>query len=150
MIKTRAYSYLRFSTPEQMNGHSFERQTQAASQYAKENNLDLDSQLTFHDSDPSMSQRSRYREQFGRIEIHFKSVDAYFRGIVVGKNQKDSWGYKVGSDGQEQVQHTRIMDAQWPVGFNWLLAGGDPDNPGQDYRQLLHHTKGQQASHFFH
>jgi DNA invertase Pin-like site-specific DNA recombinase len=39
--RIKAYSYLRFSTPEQAQGHSFERQFQAAKDYAKRNNLDL-------------------------------------------------------------------------------------------------------------
>jgi DNA invertase Pin-like site-specific DNA recombinase len=39
--RIRAYSYLRFSTPEQAQGHSFERQYQAAKDYAGKHGLDL-------------------------------------------------------------------------------------------------------------
>src|SRR5438445_3401471 len=44
-----AYSYLRFSTPEQAAGDSRRRQTELAERYAKEHDLELDDQLTFHD-----------------------------------------------------------------------------------------------------
>lgn len=45
----KAYSYLRFSTPEQMKGDSQRRQLDAAKGYARENGLELDEELTFHD-----------------------------------------------------------------------------------------------------
>ena len=48
-IKPKAYSYLRFSTPEQEKGDSFRRQSQSAIDYAVLHNLDLDDQLTFYD-----------------------------------------------------------------------------------------------------
>ncbi len=46
---TKAYSYLRFSTPEQMKGDSFRRQTELSAKYAEEHDLDLDTALTFAD-----------------------------------------------------------------------------------------------------
>lgn len=47
--KPKAYSYLRFSTPEQQKGDSFRRQTSMATSYAARKGLDLDTALTFHD-----------------------------------------------------------------------------------------------------
>ncbi|MBK1669440.1 hypothetical protein CKO28_15485 [Rhodovibrio sodomensis] len=47
--KTKAYSYLRFSTPDQMRGDSHRRQTELARQYAVRHGLDLDDNLTFND-----------------------------------------------------------------------------------------------------
>jgi DNA invertase Pin-like site-specific DNA recombinase len=47
--RRKAYSYLRFSTPEQGSGNSFQRQASLASAYATRHGLDLDEQLTFHD-----------------------------------------------------------------------------------------------------
>jgi DNA invertase Pin-like site-specific DNA recombinase len=44
----KAFSYLRFSTPDQFNGDSFRRQTEAARAYADKHGLELDD-LTFHD-----------------------------------------------------------------------------------------------------
>src|SRR5262249_35200722 len=43
----KAYSYLRFSTPEQLKGDSFRRQTEAARAYAEQHCLILDEELTF-------------------------------------------------------------------------------------------------------
>ncbi|UXC92686.1 recombinase family protein [Sphingobium sp. RSMS] len=45
----KAYSYLRFSTPEQSKGDSRRRQTDMAAKYARDHNLELDTVLTFHD-----------------------------------------------------------------------------------------------------
>lgn len=47
--KPKAYSYLRFSTPEQQKGDSFRRQTQLAADYAARKGLELDDTLTLHD-----------------------------------------------------------------------------------------------------
>jgi DNA invertase Pin-like site-specific DNA recombinase len=44
-----AYSYLRFSTPEQIRGDSFRRQTTMAQEYASRHGLLLDDKLTFQD-----------------------------------------------------------------------------------------------------
>lgn len=47
--KPKAYSYLRFSTPEQMRGDSFRRQSTMAQQWAVRNGVELDERLTFQD-----------------------------------------------------------------------------------------------------
>jgi DNA invertase Pin-like site-specific DNA recombinase len=47
--RPKAYSYIRFSTPEQAAGDSLRRQTEAARGYAKLHGLDLDETLTFKD-----------------------------------------------------------------------------------------------------
>lgn len=47
--RRRAYSYLRFSTPEQSKGDSLGRQTRMAVEYARHHHLDLDAELTFQD-----------------------------------------------------------------------------------------------------
>jgi len=44
-----AYSYIRFSTPEQLRGDSLRRQTEAAAQWCGANNITLDTSLTLHD-----------------------------------------------------------------------------------------------------
>ena len=48
-MTTKAYSYIRFSTPEQMKGNSIERQTDMAAQYCTVNNLELDNELNLQD-----------------------------------------------------------------------------------------------------
>jgi DNA invertase Pin-like site-specific DNA recombinase len=45
----KAYSYLRFSTPDQQQGDSFRRHTKLAKVYATQHGLELDDQLTFQD-----------------------------------------------------------------------------------------------------
>jgi DNA invertase Pin-like site-specific DNA recombinase len=45
----KAYSYLRFSTPEQMKGDSYRRQSTLAQEYAARHGLELDDKLTFKD-----------------------------------------------------------------------------------------------------
>ncbi|SMQ69505.1 Site-specific DNA recombinase [Altererythrobacter xiamenensis] len=45
----KAYSYLRFSTPEQRKGDSFRRQRSMAEAYAAKSGLELDQELTFDD-----------------------------------------------------------------------------------------------------
>jgi DNA invertase Pin-like site-specific DNA recombinase len=47
--RRKAYSYSRFSTPEQGKGDSLRRQTAMAADYAARHNLDLDDDLTFRD-----------------------------------------------------------------------------------------------------
>jgi DNA invertase Pin-like site-specific DNA recombinase len=47
--KPKAYSYIRFSTPEQAGGDSLRRQTDAARRYAARNGLELDESLSFQD-----------------------------------------------------------------------------------------------------
>jgi hypothetical protein len=45
----KAYSYVRFSTPEQAKGDSHRRQTEKAAKYAAENGLELDTELRLAD-----------------------------------------------------------------------------------------------------
>ena len=46
---TKAYSYLRFSTPEQMKGDSFRRQARLAEDYCRTHGLTLDTKTSYHD-----------------------------------------------------------------------------------------------------
>lgn len=47
--RRKAYSYVRFSTPEQAKGDSKRRQTAMTAEYAERHNLDLDDSLTYQD-----------------------------------------------------------------------------------------------------
>ncbi len=47
--RPKAYSYVRFSTPEQAKGDSLRRQIEQARKWAAQNDVDLDEELTFHD-----------------------------------------------------------------------------------------------------
>jgi DNA invertase Pin-like site-specific DNA recombinase len=49
LAKRKAFSYVRFSTPEQLKGDSFERQTKKAAEYAAAHGLELDTEFTLQD-----------------------------------------------------------------------------------------------------
>jgi DNA invertase Pin-like site-specific DNA recombinase len=74
MAKPRAYSYLRFSTPEQLKGDSFRRQTELSQQYALKNNLSLDESLTFKDLGVSAFHGKNVLE--GELGAFIKAVDS--------------------------------------------------------------------------
>jgi DNA invertase Pin-like site-specific DNA recombinase len=49
-VRPKAYSYVRWSTPQQANGDSLHRQLDKARAYAKERGYDLDETLNFRDA----------------------------------------------------------------------------------------------------
>jgi DNA invertase Pin-like site-specific DNA recombinase len=67
-----AYSYLRFSTPEQMKGDSFRRQKEAAETYATEHGLELDNNLTFRDLGVSAYRGAN--SETGSLGVFLKAV----------------------------------------------------------------------------
>ena len=69
----KAYSYLRFSTPEQQKGDSKRRQLEGAKQYAATHQLDLDDALTFHDL--GVSAFHGRNAEVGRLAAFLKAVD---------------------------------------------------------------------------
>jgi DNA invertase Pin-like site-specific DNA recombinase len=69
----KAYSYLRFSTPDQMKGDSFRRQTELTRQYAEENGLELDDSLSFHDLGVSAFRGKNVDE--GELGAFLEAVD---------------------------------------------------------------------------
>lgn len=73
IARPRAYSYLRFSTPEQMRGDSFRRQSDLATAYAKQHDLDLDTELTFQDLGVS-AYRGANAEADGQLGAFLEAV----------------------------------------------------------------------------
>ena len=73
----KAFSYLRFSTPEQMKGDSYRRQTSMAEAYALEHGLHLDDQLTFNDLGVSAFRGKNAKA--GKLAEFLEAVDT---GIV--------------------------------------------------------------------
>jgi DNA invertase Pin-like site-specific DNA recombinase len=71
---TKAYSYLRFSTPEQMRGDSFRRQTQLALEYADRHGLELDTTLSLNDLGVSAFRGKNART--GALGAFLDAVDA--------------------------------------------------------------------------
>ncbi len=72
VVKPKAYSYLRFSTPEQAKGDSARRQIAAAETYAALNNLDLDQ--TFRLRDEGISAFHGANEETGRLGDFLEAV----------------------------------------------------------------------------
>jgi DNA invertase Pin-like site-specific DNA recombinase len=72
--RPKAYSYTRFSTPEQGQGDSLRRQTAAAREYATKHQLDLDEELTFHD--PGMSAYRGRNAETGALGTFLEAVRA--------------------------------------------------------------------------
>src|SRR5262245_28390478 len=70
--RIKAYSYLRFSTPEQAQGHSFERQYKAAKDYASKHGLDLQD-VSFQDLGVSAYRGSNVTE--GALGQFIAAVD---------------------------------------------------------------------------
>ena len=71
--KPRAYSYLRFSTPEQAQGDSARRQIDLAARYAATHNLTLDTTLRLHDEGISGFRGANVRR--GALGAFLKAVD---------------------------------------------------------------------------
>lgn len=69
----KAYSYLRFSTPDQMKGDSFRRQTELSRRYATEHGLELDEDLTFQDLGVSAFHGANAQE--GQLGAFLSAVD---------------------------------------------------------------------------
>ncbi|THF58857.1 recombinase family protein [Ollibium composti] len=74
--RPRAYSYVRFSTPEQAKGDSFRRQTEAAARYAATHGLMLDDKFSFHDLGMSAFQgRNKAEGMLGEFLSFVRSGD---------------------------------------------------------------------------
>lgn len=72
----KAYSYLRFSTTEQIKGDSFRRQTEASERYATENGLQLDTSLRMTDLGVSA---------FDKSNITKGALGGFLRAVEEGK-----------------------------------------------------------------
>ena len=73
----RAYSYIRFSTPEQAEGDSFRRQTELSEEYAKKHKLVFDRSLDLHDK--GLSAFSGDNRKKGALAVFLRAVE---KGIV--------------------------------------------------------------------
>lgn len=75
--RPRAYSYIRFSSPEQAKGDSYHRQDEAARKYALEHGLDLDEELSFKDEGVSAFKGKHTKE--GALG---KFLEAVAQGVI--------------------------------------------------------------------
>jgi DNA invertase Pin-like site-specific DNA recombinase len=78
----RAYSYIRFSTPEQAKGHSLQRQTNAAHAWAAAHSVVLDDELTFQDKGVS---------GFTGANVETGELGAFLERVKDGTVPRGSW-----------------------------------------------------------
>ena len=78
----RAYSYIRFSTPEQAKGHSLQRQTNEARAWAVANSVVLDDELTFRDKGVS---------GFTGANVETGELGAFLERVKDGTVPRGSW-----------------------------------------------------------
>lgn len=78
----RAYSYVRFSTVEQIKGKSLERQTEAANQWCKQHDVKLDTELTLHDLGVSA---------FRGKNADVGALGSFLRAVHTGQVPKNSY-----------------------------------------------------------
>jgi DNA invertase Pin-like site-specific DNA recombinase len=70
----KAYSYIRFSTPEQAKGDSLRRQTVESEKYALENGLELDTRTSFSDFGISAYDKSNITK--GALGVFLKLIES--------------------------------------------------------------------------
>lgn len=70
----KAYSYIRFSTPEQQKGDSSRRQTELSQKYAEAHGLTLDENLTYRDLGVSAFDKSNIRN--GELGAFLRAIDS--------------------------------------------------------------------------
>jgi DNA invertase Pin-like site-specific DNA recombinase len=70
--RPRAYSYIRFSTPDQAHGDSLRRQTEAARDYAKRHKLEFDETLDL--TDPGISAHYGKNVEVGKLRAFLDGV----------------------------------------------------------------------------
>ncbi len=71
---TKAYSYIRFSTPDQMKGDSLRRQMEVSKKYAATNNLEFDKSLTIKDLGISAYKSTNTKR--GNLGLFLKAVES--------------------------------------------------------------------------
>lgn len=82
----KAYSYLRFSTPEQQKGDSFRRQTALAEAYCLKRGLVLDDTLKFHDIGVSAFRGMNAVDgHLGRFVEHVRSGEVPQGSFLLGR-----------------------------------------------------------------
>ena len=69
----KAYSYIRFSTPEQAKGDSFRRQTEASRKYAEDHGLVLDTSLNLFDQ--GLSGYTGENRTKGALSVFIRAVE---------------------------------------------------------------------------
>ncbi len=74
IVMTKAYSYIRFSTPDQMKGDSLRRQMEISKKYAETNDLEFDESLTIQDLGISAYKSTNAKR--GNLGLFLKAVES--------------------------------------------------------------------------
>jgi DNA invertase Pin-like site-specific DNA recombinase len=74
--KPLAYSYVRFSTPEQANGDSLRRQTEAARKWCERNGARLDTSTTLHDLGKSAFRGAHHKDDRHALGTFIKLAES--------------------------------------------------------------------------
>jgi DNA invertase Pin-like site-specific DNA recombinase len=72
-MTTKAYSYIRFSTPEQLKGDSLRRQREKSQAYAAEHGLELDTTLNMRDLGVSAFRGANIEK--GNLGVFIKAIE---------------------------------------------------------------------------
>jgi DNA invertase Pin-like site-specific DNA recombinase len=72
--RAKAFSYIRFSTPEQAKGDSLRRQTEKARAYADTHGLELDTELNLNLTDKGVSAFNNLHAKTGALSVFLKAV----------------------------------------------------------------------------
>ncbi|HEY7327954.1 MAG TPA: recombinase family protein [Gemmataceae bacterium] len=108
-----AYSYIRFSHPDQAKGDSLRRQTEAAAEWCKRHKVNLDTSLTLHDLGKS-AYTGKHRENPDR-----HALAAFLKLVETGKVLRGSYLILENLDrlSREHIQPALLL------GLNLLQAG---------------------------
>jgi DNA invertase Pin-like site-specific DNA recombinase/transcriptional regulator NrdR family protein len=106
----KAYSYLRFSTPEQSKGDSFRRQTESARRYAELHGLELDKELTFRDTGVSA---------FRGLNAKVGALGAFLEAVEAGTVPKGSY---LLIESLDRLSRETILEAQ--TVFQQIILSG--------------------------
>jgi DNA invertase Pin-like site-specific DNA recombinase len=107
---TKAYSYIRFSTPQQALGDSLRRQTEKAAKYAVEHGLTLDTELNLSDLGVSAYRAGNAKK--GALRVFLDALEAGH--IAVGS-------YLL-IENMDRLSRDEIVEAMGP--FLTLITGG--------------------------
>lgn len=96
----KAYSYIRFSTPEQLKGDSLRRQLELSERYAKENALELDTSLSLRDLGLSA---------YHKANVEKGALGAFLTAITDGRVKKGSF---LLVESLDRLSRANVLDAQ--------------------------------------
>ena len=105
-----AYSYIRFSTPDQLKGDSLRRQLEKSEKYAAKNNLTLDTSLNMRDLGLSA---------FDKSNVIKGQLGGFLKAIEQGRVAKGSY---LLVESLDRLSRAKVMDALGQ--FNDILKAG--------------------------